>query len=67
VVDEYRVVDFHVLEAAMEAFKTAKERGYLGDTEWEDLYIGGMNFGFEVTGTYNVAAMIDSVGVYYKY
>ena len=66
VVNEYRTVDFHLLEAARAAFNTAKERGYLGNTEWEDLYIGGMNFGFEVTGTYNVAAKIDSVGVYYK-
>ena len=66
VVNEERVVDFHLLEAARTAFNTAKERGYLGNTEWEDLYIGGMNFGFEVTGTYNVAVQIDSVGVYYK-
>ena len=66
VVNEYRTVDFHLLDAAKTAFNTAKERGYLGDTEWEDLYIGGMNFGFEVTGTYNVAVQIDSVGVYYK-
>ena len=66
VVNEYRTVDFHLLDVAKAAFNTAKERGYLGDTTWEDLYIGGMNFGFEVTGTYNVAVQIDSVGVYYK-
>ncbi len=66
VVGEYRTVDFHLLDVAKTAFETAKDRGYLGDTTWEDLYIGGMNFGFEVTGTYNVAAQIDSVGVYYK-
>lgn len=65
-VNEYKVVDFHLLDAARTAFNTAKDRGYLGDTEWEDLYIGSMNFGFEVTGTYNVAVQIDSVGVYYK-
>ena len=66
VVNEYRTVDFHLLDTAKDAFNTAKDRGYLGDTAWEDLYIGGMNFGFEVTGTYNVAAQIDAVGVYYK-
>ena len=66
VVGEHRTVDFHLLDAARTAFETAKARGYLGDTTWEDLYIGGMNFGFEVTGTYNVAVQIDSVGVYYK-
>jgi len=66
VVGEYRTVDFHLMDVAKTAFNTAKDRGYLGDTAWEDLYIGGMNFGFEVTGTYNVATQIDSVGVYYK-
>lgn len=66
VVGEYRTVDFHLLDVAKTAFETAKERGFLGDTAWEDLYIGGMNFGFEVTGTYNVAVQIDEVGVYYK-
>ncbi len=65
-VNEYRTVAFHLLDAARTAFATAKDRGYLGETTWEDLYIGGMNFGFEVTGTYNVAVQIDSVGVYYK-
>ncbi len=65
-VNEYRTVAFHLLDVARTAFTTAKDRGYLGDTTWEDLYIGGMNFGFEVTGTYNVAVQIDSVGVYYK-
>lgn len=66
VVGQKKTVDFHMLESVRTAFDTAKSRGYLGDTEWEDLYIGGMNFGFEVTGTYNVATQIDSVGVYYK-
>ncbi len=66
VVNESKTVDFHLLDVAKTAFNTAKDRGYLGDTQWEDLYIGGMNFGFEVTGTYNVAVQIDSVGVYYK-
>lgn len=66
VVNEQKLLDFHLLDAAKSAFNTAKERGYLGDTAWEDLYIGGMNFGWEVTGTYNVAVQIDTAGVYYK-
>ncbi len=59
-------VDFHLLSVAQTAFNVAKERGYLGDTQWSDIYIGAMNFGFENTGTYNTAVQIDSVGVYYK-
>ena len=66
VVGENRKMNFHLLDSAKAAFNLAKQRGYLGDTTWEDLYIGSMNFGFENTGTYNTAAEITSVGVYYK-
>ena len=66
VVNQRRKIDFNILECAQLAFNTAKERGYLGETEWNDIYVGGMNFGFEVTGTYNIGAKIDAVGVYYK-
>ena len=59
-------VAFKALETARYAFDLAKSRGYLPDTTWEDIYIGSMNFGFENTGTYNSAAQIDTVGVYYK-
>ncbi len=66
IVGEKRTVDFHLMDAARRAFDTAKAKGYLGSTQWDDLYIGGMNFGFENTGTYDSAVQIDSVGVYYK-
>ncbi|MBQ9481552.1 MAG: hypothetical protein IJU84_05275 [Clostridia bacterium] len=65
-VGERRKVDFNILPVAEIALNKAKSRGFLQNTEWEDIYIGGMNFGFEVTGTYNIGAEIYSVGVYYK-
>ena len=65
-VGERNKIDFDVIETAKYALETAKKRGFLPNTNWEDIYVGGMNFGFEVTGTYNVSAKIDSVGVYYK-
>jgi hypothetical protein len=48
------------------AFAEAISKGYLGTTQWQDLAIGGMNYGFEVPGTYNIAASMHDVGVYYK-
>ncbi len=59
-------VTFAVLQSARRSFELAQERGYLKNTAWEDLYVGGMNFGFENTGTYNSAVQIDTVNVYYK-
>lgn len=65
-VGEKASVCFDVLERAAYAYNLARSRGYLSDTEWEDVYVGGMNFGFEITGTYNAAVEIETVGVYYK-
>ncbi len=56
---------FNILQTARDAFDLAKQRNYLANTAWEDLYVGGMNFGFEVTGTYNVGADVEQVGIYY--
>lgn len=66
-VGELRSMHFDVLSTAKSAFELAKQRGYLPDTAWEDIYIGSMNFGLEVTGTYNTGVKFDTVGVYYKY
>lgn len=55
-----------VLDVAKGAYDLAIERGYLGSTKYEDLYVGGTNFGFEVPGTYNIGVDISSIGVFYK-
>ena len=65
-VGEKVTMDFDFLSTAKSAFLLAKERGYLPQTVWEDVYIGSMNFGWEVTGIYNVGVQIDTVGIYYK-
>lgn len=65
-VGEHAKINFELLDTAKYAFELARSRGYLADTSWEDIYVGGMNFGFEITGTYNAAVQIDTVGVYYK-
>lgn len=65
-VGEKVTMKFDFLSTAKSAFELAKERGYLPQTTWEDVYIGSMNFGWEVTGIYNVGVQIDTVGIYYK-
>ena len=55
-----------VVDIAHQAYELALERGYLGETKFEDLAIGGMNFGFEVPGTYNIGVEFDSIGIYTK-
>lgn len=53
------------LDIIKTAFDDAKSKGYLSDTNYEDLAFGGTNFGFEMPGTYNIAASIDDIGIYY--
>ncbi len=65
-VGEQTKIEFDFLPTAKQAFELAKSRGYLPQTNWEDIYIGSMNFGWEVTGIYNVGVQIDTVGIYYK-
>ena len=65
-VGEQTKIEFDFLPVAKQAFELAKSRGYLPQTTWEDIYIGSMNFGWEVTGIYNVGVQIDTVGIYYK-
>ena len=36
---------------------------YFQDTTWEDLYIGSTNFGFEVTGSYDIRVEISNLGL----
>lgn len=57
---------FEVMQVASSAYHLALQRGFFTTTQFEDLYIGGTNFGFEVPGTYNIGVRIDDIGVYYK-
>ena len=56
-----------VMKVVKSAYNLAIQRGFLGTTQFDDLYVGGMNFGFEVPGTYNIGVQFDDIGVYYKY
>ena len=65
-VKEKTQLEFDLLTSARQAYNLAIERNYLGSTQFEDLYIGSTNFGFEVTGTYNVAADISNLGIIWQ-
>ena len=66
VVGQKAKATFEVMKVARTAYDYAIAHGYLGSTEFKDLYIGGTNFGFEVPGTYNIGVHFDNIGVYYK-
>ncbi len=59
-------VDFDILTIAKEAFNKAKKTyGLFSKSSWEDMYIGSMNFGIELPGTYDIGVEIDNVGLMY--
>lgn len=49
-----------------EGFLLAKERNFLKDSEWEDMCLGNMNLGFEVTGTFDVSVLINKIKIFIK-
>ena len=59
-------VDIDILPIIKEAFKEAQQRNYFTKTNWDDLFIGATNLGWEVTGTYDVTVKIDNLDILYK-
>lgn len=60
-------VEYNALSRIKQAFSLAQSRGYLTNTVFEDLYIGGMNVGWELPGTYDVCVEIDDINLYPVY
>ncbi len=59
-------VDFDILSVAKAAFNKAQRTyGLFSKSSWEDMYIGTMNFGIELPGTYNIGVEFDNVGLMY--
>ena len=62
-------IDYDILEVAKiaynEATKWSRWDQVFSSTTWEDLYIGSMNFGIEIPGTYDISVDIDKVGIAY--
>jgi len=66
VVGETTKISLDVVPVLREAFITARGRGYLAGTNWEDLYITHTNFGFEMPGTYDIDVSYNSIGLFAK-
>ena len=45
------------------AFETVQAEGMLQNSTWNDMYIAGMNIGWEVPGTYDVEMRVKNLDV----
>ena len=52
-----------LLPLIKEAVQKMKGKGYFKDTDWEDLEITGMNFGWEIPGTFDAAVSIRNISL----
>ncbi len=60
-------VQADILSELKEAYHQARQRGYIPNTRFEDLYVGGMNTGWEIPGVYDARMDIRGLrldGVY---
>lgn len=55
-----------VYDRIKEGFECAKANHYLKDSDWQDMCIGNMNLGFEVTGTFDVEVTINKLNIFIK-
>jgi len=58
-------VDINILPIIRKAFTLAQQRNFLTKTKWEELYIGGTNIGWEVSGTYDVSVEVYKFDIKY--
>ncbi len=60
-------LDVDILALAKSVFEEAKasyaSEGLFDETQWEDLYVGSTNFGFELPGTYDIGVEIANLGL----
>ena len=61
--NEWRTVQVDVLGKIYEAFNSAQANGYMKNSKWENLYINGMYFGFELPGTYDIDMSFKNLDV----
>lgn len=60
------VASVDVLSLFPAAFNNAKSKGYFKNTTYDDLYVGGFNFGFEIPGTFKIGVTLNSIGLFCK-
>ena len=52
-----------VIDDMRKAFETVQAEGMLQNSTWNDMYIAGMNIGWEVPGTYDVEMRVKNLDV----
>jgi hypothetical protein len=61
---EWITIECDLLPLMREALGQAWQQGFLGDSrEMRDYHLGGLNFGWEVTGTWNVAMQVKGLSL----
>ncbi len=61
--DEYKSVDIELLGLIRRAFDDAQRAGYMKGSKWENLYINGTYFGFELPGTYKLDMTVKNLDI----
>lgn len=56
--------NYNALPEISVVFAFAQSGGYLTNTSFNDSYIGGMNIGWELPGTYDVCVEIADLNLY---
>jgi len=56
-------IDVDVLNDIKIAYEIARYRGYFKDTDFEELYISGMNIGWEIPGVYDAEMQVKDLSV----
>lgn len=56
-------IKLDVIKYIKYGFEQAKSRGFLKDTNYEDLGFNSTNIGFEVTGTFDIGVKINKIGL----
>lgn len=56
-------ISFEVLDLIKKGFGEAKKRGFLAETEFEDLGFNETNIGFEIPGTFDIGVKINEISL----
>lgn len=56
-------ISFEVLDLIKKGFKEAKNRGFLKETNFEDLGFNSTNIGFEIPGTFDIGLRINKISL----
>ena len=59
--------EIEAVERIKSAYETARQEGYFQNTEFEDLYVTGMNLGWEMPGTYDVSMKLRDFDITVEY